>query len=62
MLFPWRDEIVRCYDMLVKSDHYIRCRIVDDAYLFVYCEANTNPDIPAHNFDGAARRNLCCPF
>lgn len=43
MLFPWRDEIVRCYDMLVKSDHYIRCRIVDDAYLFVYCEANTNP-------------------
>ena len=32
-----REEIVRCHALYLGDAAFIRCRIVDDAYLFVYC-------------------------
>lgn len=43
LLSAWREEIARCYALLSPSDRYIRLRVVDDAYLFVYCGKDTEP-------------------
>ena len=41
---PWRDELLREYEALESSGgRYIRCRLVDEAYLFVYCAAGIDP-------------------
>ena len=40
---PWRGEITRLRDALGDSPRYIRCRVVDDAYLFVYCAGDVDP-------------------
>ncbi|MBQ6374714.1 MAG: haloacid dehalogenase [Clostridia bacterium] len=43
LLAPWREELRRCHERLKYSDRYIRCRMVDDAYLFVYCRGDVDP-------------------
>ena len=35
---PYKDEIKGLQEMLLTSDNYIRCRIVDELYLFAYCK------------------------
>ena len=47
LLEPWRGEIDRCYETLKDSERYMRCRIVDDAYLFVYCAEGIDPGAEA---------------
>ena len=37
LIAPAREEIVRCHALYLGDPAFIRCRIVDDAYLFVYC-------------------------
>lgn len=49
---PYKDEIKALQEVLLSSDNYIRCRIVDELYLFAYCKdgvdakqcANDNSD------------------
>ena len=38
LLAPWREEIARLHGILSPWPRFIRCRVVDDAYLFVYCD------------------------
>lgn len=40
---PWREELWRMHVLLSPDGRFIRCRIVDDAYLFVYCGRDTSP-------------------
>lgn len=40
---PWLGEIGRLRDALAGSSRYIRCRVVDGAYLFVYCAGDVDP-------------------
>lgn len=37
LIAPAREEIARCHARYAESPSFLRCRIVDDAYLFVYC-------------------------
>ena len=37
LITPAREEIARCHALYLGDRAFIRCRIVDDAYLFVYC-------------------------
>ena len=37
LIVPAREEIARCHALYLGDRAFIRCRIVDDAYLFVYC-------------------------
>ena len=37
LIAPAREEIARCHALYLGDRAFIRCRIVDDAYLFVYC-------------------------
>ena len=37
LIAPAREEIARCHALYLGDAAFIRCRIVDDAYLFVYC-------------------------
>lgn len=43
LISPYRPELTRMRETLVKRDCFIRCRMVDDAYLFVYCDERTDP-------------------
>lgn len=42
MVLPWLDELHRLESRLAPDPSFIRCRMVDDAYLFVYCAAGVN--------------------
>ena len=55
---PWRDDILRCRDALERSDRYIRCRVVDEAYLFVYCAEHVSPETEAEVLGGTTRLNV----
>ena len=37
LIAPAREEIERCHALYLGDSAFIRCRIVDDAYIFVYC-------------------------
>ena len=37
LIAPAREEVKRCHALYADDPAFIRCRIVDDAYLFVYC-------------------------
>ena len=38
LIKPFEDELERMHTLLAQSDKFIRCRIVDSSYLFVYCK------------------------
>ena len=38
----YKDEIKTLQEKLLSSGNYIRCRIVDDLYLFAYCKDNVD--------------------
>lgn len=40
---PWVCELQRMEAILAPDPSFIRCRMVDDSYLFVYCSANVDP-------------------
>ena len=42
MIDPWRDEMKRLEAHLASDPAFIRCRLVDDSYLFVYCVEKTD--------------------
>lgn len=44
MLAPWQRELSKMKDSLETSDSFIRCRIVDNSYLFVYCASGISPE------------------
>lgn len=47
---PYREELDRLFKMLSEQDLFIRCRIVDDFYLFVYCKRTTGIDECAEKY------------
>ena len=49
LLEPWRDELQRRFDELKTSAQYIRCRVVDGAYMFVYCADGVIPEVEARH-------------
>lgn len=42
MVDPWRGEMKRLEAHLASDPAFIRCRLVDDSYLFVYCAEGTD--------------------
>ena len=40
---PWLCELRRMEAILAPAPSFIRCRMVDEAYLFVYCSADVDP-------------------
>ena len=46
----YREELDRLYKLLSEQDLFIRCRIVDDSYLFVYCKHSTDIDECAEKY------------
>lgn len=44
----YRSEITRLHTLLSSQEKYIRCRIVDDMYLFAYCKDNVNIEDCVH--------------
>lgn len=51
-ILPYRSEIIRLYALLNSQDKYIRCRLVDDMYLFAYCKDGVSIDECAHEYIG----------
>lgn len=47
LIAPVREEIARCHALYLGNPAFIRCRIVDDAYLFVYCADGVNAQAQA---------------
>lgn len=47
---PYRDELNGLYRELVEQDLFIRCRIVDDTYLFLYCKPNIDTNAYAESY------------
>ena len=43
LIEPYRAELERQFSILSPMDCFIRCRMVDDAYLFVYVNKETDP-------------------
>lgn len=41
---PYMDELRSLMAEFSDREKYLRCRIVDDAYLFVYCGSGVNPE------------------
>lgn len=52
LIAPWQPELQRLHDRLADDPRFIRCRIVDEAYLFVYCGRNAAPDKVAGELAG----------
>lgn len=44
IIAPCREEMYALCDRYSSDPHYIRCRIVDDSYLFVYCAKDADPE------------------
>ena len=49
LIRPWKGELGRMEALLSPMDIFIRCRMVDEGYLFVYCNKDVSPS-------GTARR------
>ena len=43
LVAPWREEMKHFETYFASDPSFIRCRLVDDSYLFVYCAENTDP-------------------
>lgn len=44
------DEMIKLRDFLISEDKFIRCRIVDDMYLFAYCKDGTDIKKCTHEY------------
>ncbi len=42
-VLPLKEEMQRLYDVLAPQDSFIRVRMVDEMYLFVYCAKDVDP-------------------
>lgn len=59
-VMPCKAEISRMYEMLSPQDSFIRVRIVDEMYLFVYCAENTKPQDTAALLGALTTLNVKC--
>lgn len=59
LVAPWRDELRRMETLLAPDPSYIRCRTVDDAYLFVYCASGTDPEAVGRKFREMTDLTIC---
>ena len=44
VIAPYMDELQSLMPEFADRENYLRCRIVDQAYLFVYCGSGVNPE------------------
>ena len=47
ILSPWRRELTRMHALLHADGRFIRCRIVDEAYVFLQCEDGVAAQVAA---------------
>lgn len=66
-ILPYISEIARLHALLSSQSKYIRCRIVDDMYLFAYCKDGVSIEDCAREYAGktplhviASGRKLYC--
>lgn len=52
------DEMTRLRDFLIGQDRFIRCRIVDEMYLFAYCKDNVDPEKCAEEYAAITRLDV----
>lgn len=57
---PLKDEIERMFRMLEHQNTFIRVRIVDEMYLFVYCAEGVDPMSTAALLQGLTKLNVQC--
>lgn len=57
-LAPYQSEITRLHTLLSSQDKYIRCRIVDDMYLFAYCKDGVNIEDCVHEHSEKTSLNV----
>ncbi|MGN0688439.1 MAG: HAD hydrolase family protein [Oscillospiraceae bacterium] len=54
----YKDDIQRMYDLLLPQDSFIRVRIVDEMYLFVYCAEGVDPAETAAQIQELTKLNV----
>lgn len=57
---PLKDEIQRLYALLSQQESFIRVRIVDEMYLFVYCANGVDPHETAMQLQAMTVLNVRC--
>lgn len=57
-LEPWTGELDRMFESLSPSGDFIRCRMVDDAYLFVYCGRDVSPSATAESIAATTKLDV----
>ena len=58
LIDPWRCEMKRLETLLASDPAFIRCRLVDDAYLFVYCAEKTDVHEVEEKLHGMTRLSI----
>ncbi len=56
---PLKEEIQRLYELLSPQESFIRVRIVDEMYLFVYCAKDVDPSEMAVQLQELTTLNVC---
>lgn len=56
---PWQDELQRMAVLLTPDPSFIRCRMVDESYLFVYCAAGIDASSVGDRLQGMTSLNVC---
>ena len=59
-VLPLKDEIQRMYELLSPQESFIRVRIVDEMYLFVYCAKDVDPKETAEQIQALTSLNVQC--
>lgn len=58
MVAPWLDEMQQLEARFSSDPAFIRCRLVDHAYLFVYCAKDTDPYAVEEMFHGMTQLSI----
>lgn len=53
----FRFEVERIYNVLLNDNKFIKCRQIDNSYIFAYCDNKTDPIICAKSYEG--QTSLC---
>ncbi|MBE6902827.1 MAG: haloacid dehalogenase [Ruminococcaceae bacterium] len=59
-VLPLKEELQRLYELLSPQESFIRVRIVDEMYLFVYCAQGVDPKETAEQLQALTSLNVQC--
>ncbi len=59
LLADYKQELYRLYEDLKSDTRFIRCRIVDESYLFIYCASDIDPKPIVDLYSKESKLNVC---